>query len=265
MSGGAAFSGLGWYSRGYLPHFDSTGVVQAVTFRLADSLPQEKLAALEGELSRLVLMKSEADVQRRIRIEKWLDAGMGCCALRNPAMAATMEETLLKFDGERYRLLAWCIMPNHVHVLVEPRAALGKIVQSWKSYTGRWALERGAELGLGEPREEGRKAELGLGVPRGGRKKAFWMREYWDRYIRDGGHFRRVVEYIHRNPVEAGLCGRAEDWRWSSAAWWMLEGSAELGSAFPGGEELTHALSDHKLVAAQVTRYGIGCDRRRNG
>ena len=62
------------------------------------------------------------------------------------------------------------------------------------------------------------------------------MREYWDRYIRDGEHFRRVVEYIHRNPVEAGLCGRAEEWRWSSAARWALERGAELGLGGPRGE-----------------------------
>jgi putative transposase len=78
---------------------------------------------------------------------------MGCCALRHPAVAGVVQETLLHFDGERYRLLAWCIMPNHVHVLMDPQAALGKIVQSWKSYTGRWAMEKNAELGLGVPGE----------------------------------------------------------------------------------------------------------------
>ena len=200
-----------WYSRGYLPHLDSTQVVQSITFRLADSLPHEKLRAFELELAARKLDRSAQERERRRQIESWLDSGMGSCALRHPAMAAAMEETLLKFDGTSYRLLAWCIMPNHVHVLIAPAETLGKIVQSWKSFTGRWALEHKAELGLGVPGRE----EPGLGGPGG--KRAFWMREYWDRYIRDGDHLRQARDYIHRNPVKAGLCAAPEDWRWSSA------------------------------------------------
>ena len=201
-----------WYSRGYLPHYDDMGKLQSITFRLADSLPQEKLRELKEDLARLPFKKR--DVERRKRIERWMDAGMGCCALKHPSMAQVMQETLLRFDGERYRLLAWCIMPNHVHVLIEPMAELGKIVQSWKSYTGRWALARSAELGLGVP---------GCGAPR----KSFWMREYWDRYIRDRKHFHAVVEYIHNNPVKAQLCKKATEWPWSSAGNPGNPGSAE--------------------------------------
>ncbi len=195
---------VGWYSRGYLPHFNNTGTWQAVTFRLADSLPQSKLEELQEELR--AVDPKRADAVRRRWIEVWLDAGMGCCALANPGVAAVMQETLLKFDGDRYRLVAWCIMTNHVHVLMETRAALPKILQSWKSYTGRWALERNEALGLGVPGKE------------------LWMREYWDRYIRDGEHFDHVVAYIRQNPVKAGLCKTPEEWRWSSASY---AGSAE--------------------------------------
>ncbi len=124
------------------------------------------------------------------------------CGTRHPALAQVVQDSLFRFDGERYKLLAWCIMPNHVHVLIRPEAGLGKIVQSWKSYTGRWALAH--------------NAELGLGVPGNSPGKAFWMREYWDRYIRDKKHYEAVVDYIHNNPVKAGLCKVMEQWRWSS-------------------------------------------------
>jgi putative transposase len=177
--------------------YNNTLTLQSVTFRLADSLPQSKLQDLERELR--VVDPEKSDAIRRKKIEAWLDAGMGCCALRHTALASLMQETLLKFDGDRYRLFAWCVMPNHVHVLMETRHALSKIVQSWKSYTGRWAL--------------GKNAELGLGIP----GKALWMREYWDRYIRDGAHFDNVLYYIERNPVTAGLCEKPSDWAWSSA------------------------------------------------
>jgi putative transposase len=194
----------GWYSRGYLPHYNNTGTIQSVTFRLADALPQSKLREIEAELVNMPTNKM--DVQRRRKIEEWLDSGLGCCALRHPALAQVMQETLLKWNGDRYRLFAWCIMPNHVHVLLETIDPLAKIVQSWKSYTGKWAIEKNVELGLGIS------------------GNALWMREYWDRYIRDGNHFDNVRYYIERNPVAAGLCERACDWRWSSA---FVSGSAE--------------------------------------
>jgi hypothetical protein len=106
-----------WYSRGYLPHRDAKELLQAVTFRLADSLPQEKLNLLEEELSNL--SENQRSIHRRNKIEQWLDAGMGCCALRHPKLTEKMRDALQHFDGQRYRLLAWCIMPNHVHVLME--------------------------------------------------------------------------------------------------------------------------------------------------
>ena len=205
-----------WHSRGYLPHFDSTQVIQSITFRLADSLPQEKLYHFAIELAARKLDPSAEERERRRQIERWLDAGMGCCALRHPAMGAVMEETLLRFDPIRYRLLAWCIMPNHVHVLIEPIELLGKIVQSWKSYTGRWAVQHSAKLGLGV------------------RGNPFWMREYWDRYIRNGEHLAQVIRYIHQNPVKAGLCAAPEDWRWSSAHLQHGGGTVANGSTAGG-------------------------------
>ena len=126
----------GWYSRGYLPHYNNPETIQSVTFRLADALPQSKLREIENELAESPAGK--IDAERRKKIEAWLDAGLGCCALRQPSLASIMQETLLKWDGERYRLCAWCIMPNHLHVLMETHVALSKIVQSWKSFTGRW-------------------------------------------------------------------------------------------------------------------------------
>jgi putative transposase len=192
LGSGSKNTSLGWYSRGYLPHCDQLTRFQSITFRLADSLPREALESLEEQLR----LESETgrDQKRRKQIEAWLDAGTGCCALRHPAVASLMQETLKKFDGSRYRLIAWCVMPNHLHVLIDPSESLGKIVQSWKSYTGRWILARNAELGLGVPGKE------------------CWMREYWDRYIRDENHLRQTILYIHETPVKAGLCRTAADW-----------------------------------------------------
>jgi type I restriction enzyme R subunit/putative DNA methylase len=75
---------------------------------------------------------------------------------------------------------------------------LASIVASWKKFTARRICDWSREWNEGQHGPD-------------------WHREYWDRYIRDRGHFEKVVEYIHMNPVKAGLALRAEDWRWSSA------------------------------------------------
>src|SRR5687768_1189545 len=95
----------GWHSRNYLPHLHSPHLVQTVTFRLADSLPESVRRSLEED--------PHPDTRR----EAALDAGHGACWLRDPQIAALTENALLHFDAQRYRMIAWCIMPNHVHVM----------------------------------------------------------------------------------------------------------------------------------------------------
>ena len=97
-----------WYSRNYLPHCDVPGLVQMITYRLVDALPKEVLVRLAAE-------KNPA--KKREKIEAWLDRGQGVCWLRDPRCAVIVEQALHYFDGQHYRLLAWCVMPNHVHVL----------------------------------------------------------------------------------------------------------------------------------------------------
>lgn len=193
----------GWYSRGYLPHFDSSHIIQHITCRLADSLP---LAALERlqELAATVARDDparEAEVRRQL--EAYLDAGYGSCVLRESQVAACIVETWQRFDGERYRLLEWVVMPNHCHVLIEPLPGypLGKIVLSWKNFTARFINEY---LGRSGERRSRQSSQV-------------WQREYWDRFVRDERHLAEVVEYIRQNPVKAGLVAKPEDWPWSSA------------------------------------------------
>lgn len=186
----------GWYSRGYIPHFDQAGLIQGITFRLADSLPAHVVASLAEDL------KDTDDPTKRARIEAYLNAGYGACHLRDPRIARLVENALLYFDGERYRMIAWVIMPNHVHTLVETIKGypLYSIVHSWKSYT---AQEANRILG---------------------RTGRFWFREYFDRYIRDERHFVNAVRYTHNNPVKAGLVEKPEDWPFSSARHFDAQG-----------------------------------------
>jgi len=125
----------GWYSRGYFPHFDGEGMTQHVCFHLFDSLPQHVLGKWREELK--WLPTKEAEIEKRTRIQDFLDSGYGECFLSDDRLAEIVENALLHFDGERYALHAWCVMPNHVHTLFTPEAGfkMSQIAHSWKSFT----------------------------------------------------------------------------------------------------------------------------------
>jgi putative transposase len=188
----------GWNTRGYLPHFDAPGVRQFITFRLADSIPPK----LKHEWLQILSMEDEREKFRRV--EQALDRGEGACCLRNHQVAKLVEENLLFHHGHSYRLLAWVIMPNHVHVLADMFKPLGTVVKSWKAYTARYANEI-----------------------LGAHGRSFWQRDYFDRYIRDNDQFRRVIHYIEANPVKARLVRESREWSWSSAKFRGRFGSDE--------------------------------------
>jgi putative transposase len=154
-----------------------------VTFRLADSLPRHVAGALRPR------EKSATEIDRE------LDAGLGACWLNREGVAALVENALLHFDNERYRLLAWCIMPNHVHAVLELLQGhrLGAVLHSWKSFTAN-------------------KANAMVG-----RTGPFWHDDYFDRYMRDEDHLWRTIEYVEQNPAKAKLVATPENWPWSSA------------------------------------------------
>jgi hypothetical protein len=118
-----------WRSRGYLPHFEGPLAVRHVTFHLADSLPKAALERMEAEIKCLPIKRQA--VQRRKRLEAWIDAGHGGCVLGEPVIAEMVRNSLLYFDGQRYFLLAWVVMPNHVHVLFQPKGGGGLLARSW--------------------------------------------------------------------------------------------------------------------------------------
>jgi REP element-mobilizing transposase RayT len=186
----------GWHSRGYLRHFDAgQEFTQFVTFRLADSVPTQVIVKWRDELLSRPEAEREAELHRLI--EAFLDTGYGACHLRDERIAALVEGVLFFFDGKRYSLHAWVVMPNHVHALFTPLNdwSLSDIVASWKSFTAKAANKLLGRVGR------------------------FWQEDYIDRYVRNEHHFQRVVEYVELNPVKAGLCESPRDWPFGSARW----------------------------------------------
>ena len=181
------------YSRGYLPHLDSLVLLQFITFRLADSLPANFVQDLERKLSKRLIDEREYHAA----INKFLDLGKGPIYLKQAEIAQMVAETLLRFDGVKYELWNWVLMPNHAHILLkvmEPHL-LSEVMHSIKGYTAVTANRM---------------------LYRRGR---FWAPDYFDRYIRDRQHLAHVMNYIDQNPVKAGLCDTPETWPWGRAGW----------------------------------------------
>jgi len=199
--------------RHVLPHWQQAGKLVFVTWRLADSLPQEKLAELRGQKRQWELKHpkpwspaQEAAFHDQFdeQIERWLNAGMGSCVLRQPAVRQGLLDTLHHFDGKDYDLLSCVVMPNHVHVLFRLRAGaeLEKVIQAWKSISSRRIASHT------------------------GQKGEWWQEGYRDRLIRGPEHLESVLNYIRRNPREAQL-------RAGTFEWWECGMEMERGRSRP--------------------------------
>ena len=169
-----------------LPHWAANATLIFITYRLADSMPADKLRAWQAEREEWLRFHPEPWDEATAReyyesfptkLDEMLDAGYGSCVLAREDCRRIVVENLLHFNGERYVLHSFVVMPNHVHVLLEitNREGLPKIVHGWKSYTSNRINE----------------AIGGSG--------SVWQREYYDRLIRDAAHYANTVEYIRKN------------------------------------------------------------------
>jgi REP element-mobilizing transposase RayT len=185
-------------------------VTYFLTFRLADSLPQSKLRELAGlrhewlntvgrssAPSSFMLrhqdnrpfnaQKKWKDVSEEWieRVEDWLDEGSGSCVLRSKEAAAAVEKCLRHDDGKQYELIAFVVMPNHVHLLARPFSdslyPLERLEQKWKSFSAR---QINRHFGTASP---------------------VWQGESFDRIVRDEEHLFRCLQYLGSNPRRAGL------------------------------------------------------------
>jgi putative transposase len=178
------------FVKGYnrpLPHFDSVNERLFVTFRLHGSQPENRVFPPHR------LTNGKAFVA----MDRLLDAARsGPVYLRQPEIASIVMQAL--YDGQnrfgRYRLDAFVIMPNHVHLLVEARVPMAQWLRSLKGFTAHIA-----------------NRNLGLRGP-------FWQDESYDHLVRNDDEFDRTRRYIENNPVPAGLCHTPEQYPWSSAA-----------------------------------------------
>jgi len=187
-----------------LPHWFQQDVAVFLTFRTADSMPREVIErwneeqkawllhhGLESSLvaDPTLLTKLSLPMQsefRRLRDRLWhrsLDDCHGACLLRQPKLARIVGDALRYFDGDRYDLDSFIVLPNHVHLLVQfrPPTTLKTQVQSWLRYSAREINKLCGKSG------------------------AFWQSEAFDHLVRSPEQFAYLQRYIAENPKKANL------------------------------------------------------------
>ena len=267
---------------GNLPHWRQPGVTYFVTFRLADSIPQEKLAIWQEELQTWMTAhpephdeKTRKEFYERFpeRLQVWLDAGMGSCVLRMPEVTRIVTGALTHFNGERYKLDEFAIAANHVHVLVTPAPGheLSDILHSWKSFTAHEILKveaasrclRHEPVVYGEENKrrdaastlQGRRAVPALDQQGGRAVSALsnestqvWQKESFDHIVRSPDSLEKFRDYIRSHKTdELSSLVISEDLRRDAAATMVHEACAPFDSP-----ELRDALVKAKQDAEQV-------------
>jgi REP element-mobilizing transposase RayT len=166
-----------------LPHWRQDGVLYFVTFRLADSLPADKIRSLQLEREAWLRSHGASPTPQAekeywklfgSRLQEFLDAGHGTCLLAKPDVRHIVEDSLRHFDGERYELGRFAVAPNHVHVVVRPlnEHVLSGLLQAWKSYTAR-------------------KVNAALGY-----SGQVWQKESYDHIVRSASALWHIERYI---------------------------------------------------------------------
>jgi putative DNA methylase len=224
-------------TRRNLPHWYVPGAMHFVTYRLAGTIPALLLQQWREQRDAQIRQKrassgsfqktrERAHKQLFAKYDRYLDETCPIRWLAAPPVAAMIRANLYHHNGSKYHLLAYCVMPNHVHLLLQPQdgpaapehpfecdadekpdsdSPLSSIMHSLKSYTAH----RGNDL-----------------LDRSGQ---FWQHESYDHWVRDEEELQRIVQYIVWNPVKAGLAKHPHEWYFSSAHDRFLHDGSEEG------------------------------------
>lgn len=200
------------YYRRNLPHIQPRGVTFLVNFRLAGSLPAAVIEILREEadnIEKKILLINDPrerffvrQDERRKLFGKWDEAlhnsNTGPFWLKDDSIAQIVVDSILHHDGNWFDVLAYCIMPNHVHLVLTPFES---------SDTDDYSL---AKIMHNIKRNSANHANKVLG-----RTGAFWQHESYDHFVRDEAELDRIIKYVMHNPVKAGLTDEESKWKWT--------------------------------------------------
>ncbi len=239
------------YYRRNLPHIQPPEATLFVTFRLDGSIPQsvleqwrmEKRQQAAERLRRMAIGETidpeQDETQQRQFLRRWFSKfeeilhaeGCGRAWLKEETVAGIVAEALQYRDGNVYQLDAYCIMPNHVHVVFAPLLTEELARKLAEKYIAQRSKFRAVDTGLTTQTDSSRNDEKASVLPvimqslKGhtaykanqvlGRSGAFWQHESFDRVIRDQEEWERTIHYVLQNPVKAGFVNEWTDWKWS--------------------------------------------------
>ncbi len=205
------------FFRRKLPHIQPKDSMFFVTFRLYGSLPAEVMINLKEEceaelqLSKMEAQKNgesfEPSLNHRHYFERFDDFlekySESPRYLSVPEIAQIVIDSISFGNGARYTTVCYCIMPNHVHLVIDvgghtiepypkkPSYVLSRIMESLKRHSARKANTILQQTGH------------------------FWQKESYDHVVRDGKELNNIIRYIIDNPVKAGLVSSSDQWRWT--------------------------------------------------
>jgi REP element-mobilizing transposase RayT len=197
--------------RRHLPHIHPDNHPLFITFSLADSLPVQVFICLREELEELLKTVSNVsernDIKRNYfnRYDDLLDhQGFDPRWLENETIADIVASKISSMANHYFELFAYCIMPTHVHLLMQPcdmRPA---------KHGGRSAKYPATEILRLLKGSTARHCNLELN-----RTGRFWHHESYDHFVRDEEEMERIIKYILQNPVKAGLAKEWTDWKYT--------------------------------------------------
>jgi REP element-mobilizing transposase RayT len=208
------------YYRRKLPHWHPKGQMFFITFRLANSLPRHIIQALkeEREHERQRVLSAFHGAQQKDELykldkkvfgqyDKWLDQCMEESPrwLAEEQVASIVAGELYALNGKRYRMVAFCIMPNHCHIVIDTFGYI--FAPAHNGVTAPYPLADTLKILKGRT---ARFCNQALG-----RNGAFWHHESYDHLVREQQEYERIVWYTINNPVKAGLAQSWDDWKFT--------------------------------------------------
>jgi putative DNA methylase len=218
-------------TRRNLPHWYVRGAAHFLTYRLAGTIPIEVMERLRDRQNAELKRKppqglSQAQHHERIHkqffaaYDRHLDCSSTIDWLARPEVAAMIRRNLYHHDGRKYRLFSYCVMSNHVHVLLQPienqhNEGQARLLVPTKGWFSDEVPDAQSPLaGIMHSLKSYTANEANKILRRSGR---FWQHESYDHWVRDDEELERIVDYIARNPVQAKLVEEPHQWFFSSA------------------------------------------------
>ncbi|MBI3164777.1 MAG: transposase [Chloroflexi bacterium] len=199
------------YYRRKLPHIHPQNNPLFITFSLVDSLPATVVAELKAQREKELQAAKSAEERYSIQkkyfgyYDEWLDrCEYGHDWLKQETIAQIVADEIHQASSRHYELYAYCIMSNHVHLLIL------SLIEKFPPSKGVSAVSPVAEI---MRLLKGRTARFcNLALNRAGK---FWHHEYYDHYVRDEKEMERIIWYILNNPVKAGLVNEWKYWKFA--------------------------------------------------